>query len=104
MDLVKVFLMLAGHDHGTGAQAVAQRVHGGGGLSLRSFRTVRMPRVAAICRDLSLCCHVVTFSEQSEPIGRAALADIDKKRRCQERAMGRWGDAAILSIRVLMRW
>ena len=59
MDLVKVFLMLAGHDHGTGAQAVAQRVHGGG-LSLESFRTGRMPCVAAICRDLSLCCHVVT--------------------------------------------
>ena len=60
VDLVKVILIFAGQHHGAGAQSVAHRVHGSGGLPLGRFRTLRAARIAPICRGLSLCCHRVT--------------------------------------------
>jgi hypothetical protein len=69
VDVVEVLLTFAGQDDFAGAQAVAQRIHGGGGLPLRSLRTGCVPCVAAICRDLSLCCHTVTSLCQAKPIG-----------------------------------
>ena len=89
VDFVKILLFFAGQDEGAGAQAVAQVVHGGRGLAFRAFWTRTLLCIAAICRDLFLCCHGVTFSGQSKPMGRACA-----RQHRQKAPMLRGGEGA----------
>lgn len=58
--LVELFAVFVGEDGSAGAQSVAERVEGGGGFALRGNRSRRFRCVAAVGRDLFLCCHRVT--------------------------------------------